>query len=69
MNTKAFIALLEKKKVIFRINDAGLAIVIGVSEKTFKRRKKNPGLFTIDEINHLMKFLRFSEEERKEALL
>lgn len=69
MSTKSFMALVEKKKSLYGISDEVLAEVIGVSERTFKRRKRNPGQFTIDEMNYLIKFLKFTEDERKEALL
>lgn len=69
MKDKAFLALVEKKKVIYRVNDAGLATIIACSEKTFKRRKKHPEEFTLGEINRIMSFLKFTDEERREALI
>ena len=69
MNPIKFLAVVEMKRVLFSCGDADLARITGVSERTFKRRKKQPGTFTFDEMNRLMKFLRFTEEEKKEAFL
>ena len=69
MNPIKFLAMVEMKKVLYSCKDGDLARIAGVSERTFKRRRQNPEQFTIDEINHLIKFLKFTEEERKEALL
>lgn len=69
MSPKNFMALLEKKKFIYKITDSRLAQTVGVSERTFKRRKLNPGEFTFDEAEIIMKVLHFTPEERKEALL
>lgn len=69
MNPKNFKAVMEKKKSYFDCDDADLAKVIGVSERTFSRRRKAPETFTLGEVKNIMRFLRFTEEERKEALL
>lgn len=69
MNPIKFLAMVEMKRVLYSCEDEKLAKIIGVSERTFKRRKQNPEQFTIEEMNHLIKFLKFTEEERKEALL
>lgn len=69
MNPIKFLAMVEMKKVLYSCEDGDLAKITGISERTFKRRRQNPEQFTIEEINHLIKFLKFTEEERKEALL
>lgn len=69
MNPRKFLGMVEMKRVLYSCCDEDLAKIIGVSERTFKRRKQNPEQFTIEEMNHLIKFLKFTEEERKEALL
>ena len=69
MNPRKFLGMVEMKKVLYSCEDGDLAKITGISERTFKRRRQNPEQFTIDEINHLIKFLKFTEEERKEALL
>lgn len=69
MNPIKFLAMVEMKKVFYSCEDEDLAKITGVSERTYKRRKQNPEQFTIEEMNHLIKFLKFTEEERKEALL
>lgn len=69
MNPRKFLGMVEMKKVLYSCKDGDLARIAGVSERTFKRRRQNPEQFTIEEINHLIKFLKFTEEERKEALL
>ena len=69
MNPKVFVSILEKKKSLYSFKDEDLAKAIHVCEKTFKRKKKKPGSFSIDDVNYLMKFLRFNDEERKEVYL
>lgn len=69
MNGRNFLALIESKKVKYRINDAGLATVLGVSEKTFKRRKKHPEEFSLGEIMILFRFLKFTNEEKVESII
>lgn len=69
MNPRKFLGMVEMKKVLYSCEDGDLAKITGVSERTYKRRKQNPEQFTIEEMNHLIKFLKFTEEERKEALL
>lgn len=69
MNPIKFLAMVEMKKVLYSCEDEDLARITGVSERTYKRRKQNPEQFTIEEMNHLIKFLKFTEEDRKEALL
>lgn len=69
MNPIKFLAMVEMKKVLYSCEDKDLARITGVSERTFKRRRRNPEQFTIEEINRLIKFLKFTEDERKEVLL
>ena len=69
MNPRKFLGMVEMKRILYSCEDGDLAKITGVSERTYKRRKQNPEQFTIEEINHLIKFLKFTEEERKEALL
>ena len=69
MNPRKFLGMVEMKKVLYSCEDEDLAKITGVSERTYKRRKQNPEQFTIEEMNHLIKFLKLTEEERKEALL
>lgn len=69
MNPRKFLGMVEMKKILYSCEDEDLARITGVSERTYKRRKQNPEQFTIEEMNHLIKFLKFTEEERKEALL
>ena len=69
MNPRKFLGMVEMKKVLYSCEDGDLAKITGVSERTFKRRRQNPEQFTIEEMNHLIKFKKFTEEERKEALL
>ena len=69
MNPIKFLAMVEMKRVLYSCEDGDLAKITGVSERTYKRRKQNPEQFTIEEMNRLIKFLKFTEEERKEALL
>ena len=69
MNPRKFLGMVEMKKVLYSCEDGDLAKITGISERTFKRRRQNPEQFTMEEMNHLIKFLKFTEEERKEALL
>ena len=69
MNPRKFLGMVEMKRILYSCKDGDLAKITGVSERTYKRRKQNPEQFTIEEMNHLIKFLKFTEEERKEALL
>lgn len=69
MNPRKFLGMVEMKRILYSCEDRDLAKIIGVSERTFKRRKQNPEQFTIEEINHLIKFLKFTEDERKGAFL
>ena len=69
MNPIKFLAIVEMKKVLYSCEDGDLARIAGVSERTFIGSRQTPEEFTIEEINHLIKFLKFTEEERKEALL
>lgn len=69
MNPKSFLAIVAKKKVIYGLENADLAKVLGVSARTFLRRLNDPGELTIREINTLIKFLKFTEQEKEEALL
>lgn len=69
MNTKNFLGILAMKKVLYSLEDADLAKVIGVSPKTFSRRIKNPLAFTAKELFTLIKFLRFTAEEKTEVFL
>ena len=69
MNPRKFLGMVEMKQVLYSCKDEDLARITGISKRTFKRRRQNPEQFTIEEMNHLIKFLKFTEEERKEALL
>ena len=67
MNPMKFLAMVEMKKVLYSCEDEDLARITGVSQRTFKRRKQNPGQFTIAEVERIMNVLQFTEEERKEV--
>ena len=69
MNPRKFLGMVEMKRILYSCEDGDLAKITGVSERTYKRRKQNPEQFTIEEMNHLIKFLKFTEEERYESLL
>lgn len=69
MNGLNFKAIIEKKKVIYGYDDSVLAKVLGCSLRTFQRKKKAPEDFTFGEVKILLKFLRFTEEEKEEVFL
>lgn len=69
MDTKRFLALVEFKKFIYDCDDETIAKVIGVSNKTYQRRKKSPDTFTVGEVNAIMRFLRFSKENKVEVFV
>ena len=69
MNPKNFDALVEKKRFFYSISQKKLADAIGISYRTFQRKRSDPGKFELGEVQILMKILKFTDEERKEALL
>ena len=68
-NPKNFTAILDKKKSFYGVTPEQIAGAINISTRTLARKKKNPEKFELGEIITLMKLLRFTEDERKEALL
>ena len=69
MNPKNFTAILDKKRSFYGISPEQLAKVLQISTRTLARKKKNPEKFELGEVQKLIKFLRFTEEEKKEAFL
>ncbi|MBR5310644.1 MAG: hypothetical protein IKU42_05935 [Oscillospiraceae bacterium] len=69
MNPKNFTAILDKKRSFYGISPEQLAKVLQISTRTLARKKKNPEKFELGEVQTLIKFLRFTEEEKKEAFL
>ena len=69
MNPKNFTAILDKKRSFYGISPEQLAKVLQISTRTLARKKKNPEKFELGEVQTLIKFLRFTEEEKKETFL
>jgi hypothetical protein len=69
MNPKNFTAILDKKRSFYGISPEQLAKVLQISTRTLARKKKNPQKFELGEVQTLIKFLRFTEDEKKEAFL
>jgi hypothetical protein len=69
MNPKNFTAILDKKRSFYGISPEQLAKVLQISTRTLARKKKNPEKFELGEVQTLIKFLRFTEDEKKEAFL
>lgn len=69
MNPNAFVELINKKKKFYGIKFFDFLDRIEMSEASYKRRKKDPGKFTLAEAERIMNVLQFTEDERKEALL
>ena len=67
MNPSAFVELIHKKKKFYCINFFDFLDRIEMSESSYKRRKKDPGKFTLAEAERIMNVLQFTEEERKEV--
>ncbi len=66
---KKILAQIEKKKALLGIQNRDIAHFIGVCEKTFREKIREPEKFSLREIYQIMHLLRFTEEEKKEALL
>lgn len=69
MNATALIAIIAKKKVIFKLQDKDIAKMLHVSPNTYTTRKSNPLSFSLGEVNSIMRVLRFTEDEKKEVFL
>lgn len=68
MDVIAFFGTIEEKKYRFGYKDSDIAKAIKISPRTYANRKQKPRDFSILEIESIMKFLKFTEEEKKEAL-
>ena len=55
--TRACIACNQER---YDISNASLAKYLGFSLQTLAKRKANPGTFTIEELQHVAKFLKFT---------
>ena len=66
---KKILAQIEKKKALIGIQNRDIAVFIGVCEKTFREKIRDPEKFSLREIYQIMHLLRFSEEDKKEAFL
>ena len=64
MNTAAFVEAIRNKRRFYCIKYFEFLEQIDFSEKTFERRMKNPGTFTLDEAERIMEVLSFTKEER-----
>ncbi len=69
MNPKALVAITEKKKVFFNLKDADVARLCCMSTATYSRRRTHPFMFTLGEVNNIMKVLKFTDDEKKEVFL
>lgn len=69
MNPKNFIAVMEKKRYFYGVSPLLLAEALQISYRTFQRKRKKPEKFELGEVQIIMKILKFTEDERKEALL
>lgn len=64
MNTVALVEAIRNKRKFYCIKYFDFLEQIDLSEGTFKRRMQNPGTFTLDEAERIMKVLCFTKEER-----
>lgn len=64
-----FVGQIERKKTILGIENRDIAKYIGVCEKTFREKIRNPERFSLGECLSIMRFLRFTREEREEVFL
>lgn len=65
MDLRTFVDLIQKKKKFYGIKYFDFLERIELSESMYKRRKKEPGKFTLDETGRIMKVLQFTEDERR----
>lgn len=65
MNTNVFLELIHQKRKFYGIKYYDFLEKIELSESIYKRRKKEPGKFTLDETGRIMKVLQFTENERR----
>lgn len=49
-SAKKCLAMIEKKKSLYGIKDEAIARFIGISERTYKRRKNHPEEITLGEM-------------------
>lgn len=69
MNEERFFAIVNNKKFLRGLRDEDVAAAIHVSENTYRKRRTDPGSFTIREIYSIMKYLEFTKTEMAEALI
>lgn len=65
MNPKAFLELIHKKRKFYGIKYYDFFERIELSKVKYKRRRKDPGKFTLEEAGKIMKVLQFTEDERR----
>lgn len=65
MNTNVFLELIHKKRKFYGIKYYDFFERIELSEVKYKRRRKDPGKFTLEEAGKIMKVLQFTEDERR----
>lgn len=61
-------AVIEHQMIVLDKTDEALAQYLDIHLKTFKRKKKHPGQFTLLEMQRLSKYLNFGEREKVTCL-
>lgn len=63
------LGLIDSYQKLYNVSDQQLAKALGVSEKTWKRRKCDPHGLTLGEIATICKRLQIPKEEMRERIL
>lgn len=69
MKDKVFLGIVAKKKEIYGIKDSDISRVTGIKPRTLARRLKDPEQLSVRELSSIMRYLRFTAEEKAECLL
>lgn len=63
-----FTALINYKMNLMRLNNSQGAQLCGMCQKTFEKKKTSPEKFRLDEVMTVFEKLKFTDDEKREAL-
>lgn len=69
MDIKKFMGTVANKKYLYDVSDDDIAKYIHLSKRTYLNRRNKPGTFSVDEINAIMRFLKFTEKDKMEVFI